>query len=415
MKTHRRGNRGRSSAPANTPISHVCATASGQSVATAFGRLGPINNATDLLYNAAANDIPAFVAAEQLIHLLDGWKYVSAAFNAYLTNSRSAGTHFAYYAELRAALSLFAGSGIRVNQFDSYYLDSGGTKYQIVGDTKTHSITWKIWQEWIKRLDAIELLTKHVRLITGVTLGDFADAGNVLSFALQNWGYDLFSLARDHKARNTASYEPAISMPLRGMEDPDAALIKRIWTLLLPTEHGVGFDTSFINFLVSKTSLAKHQVDQSKTSSEHMSAMIKAASTQTGVEESVIRSLLVDSQPDIGLFEKAAERSEHVENVLCRALFLLRMATLSVAKSMAIGAPDPVANWLKNWLATGGLYEERDVDPRDLSEDYRVASEEYYQASSSLPHCLWSPHEQNLSATAQLARPDAFVAWAIEL
>lgn len=415
MRTHRGGNRGRAPAPANTPIAHICATASGQSVATAFGRLGPINNATDLLYNAATNDTPAFVAAEQLVHLLDGWKYVSAAFNAYLTNSRSAGTHFAYYAELRAALSLFAGSGIRVNQSDSYFLDSGGTKHQIVGDTRTHSITWKIWQNWIKRLDAIELLTKHVRLITGVTLGDFAGAGNVLSFVLQNWGYDLFYLARDHRARNTASYEPAVNTPLRGMEDPEAALIKRIWTLLLPTEHGVGFDTAFINFLVSKTSLAKNQVDQSKTSDEHMSAMIEAASRQTGVEESIIRSLLVDSQPDIELFEKAAERSEQVENVLCRALFLLRMATLSVARSMTMGAPHSAANWLRNWLATGGLYEERDVEPRDLSEDYRIASEEYYQASSSLPHCLWSPREQNLSATVQLARPDVFVAWAIEL
>lgn len=398
-----------------TPIPRVCAAASGHSVMAAFARLGPINDMTDVLYNAASNDAASLLASEQLMHLLDGWKYASAAFSAYLANSRSAATHFAYYAELRAAMSLFAGSGIRINQDDSYYLDSTGNRNAIIGDTRTHSITWAVWQEWIKRQDAIELLTHHVRLISGVSLKDFAGSGNLMSFALQHWGYDLLSLANDRGARNKASYIPTISSPLHQMLDLEANLIKRIWSLLLPTEHGVGFDTALINFLITKTARAYHQADPNKSIDEHVALIIDGASTQTGVDARLIRSLLVDSQPDIELFEKAANQSNDVGNVLCRALFLLRMASLSVENAMSANGPDPAAKWLRNWLSSGGLYEEQEIDPRDLSEDYRVAQGEYFIGTSSLPHCLWSPSEPNLPSSARLVRPDAFMAWAIAL
>lgn len=183
---------------------------------------------------------------------------------------------------------------------------------------------------------------------------------------------------------------------------------------MLPTEHGVGFDVALIYFLVDRTIRSKMEMDASKTYEEQLDALLEDASKATGIEKEGIKSLLVP-KPDIELFEKAADRRQDPENVLCRALFLLRMATLSVANSMTSGTGTSAARWIKNWLTSSGLHEDRAVELRDLAADYLVASDEFYQTSSGLPHCLWDARGKNLDSTARLTRPDAFVAWALAL
>lgn len=96
------------------------------------------------------------LAAEQIFHMIEGWRYAASATAAYLSNSKHNSVHFSYYAELRAALSLLSWSGIRVRQGDHYYLDGQNTKIAI-GSCRTHTAVWAFWQHWTNRADANSL------------------------------------------------------------------------------------------------------------------------------------------------------------------------------------------------------------------------------------------------------------------
>ncbi len=384
-------------------------------MSSAVSRLGPVSSSGGILYDPGTADPAALVAAEQIVHLMDGWKYASAAVSSCLMNSRSAAVHFSYYAELRAAMSLFASSGIRVNQDESFFLDSAGSKHDVRGDTRTHSLTWALWKEWIKRPDAIELLTRDVKLIAGVSLGDFSGASTVATFALRHWGYDLFQVADDRHARNLASYIPAISTPVVAMADSEAEFVKKLWALLLPTEHGVGFDTALIKFLVTRAAQNLHAAENSQPVQHYLDGIVDDASRRTGAEASVIRSLIFNSSIDVMPFELASQSSSDVTNVISRALFLLRIGVLALEKNIAQDTTKSAGAWIRSVLAKGGIYEDEGIDPRDLSIDYSVAQSDFFTKTTTVPHCLVDPDEPNLRSTSRLMRPDAFMAWAVTI
>jgi hypothetical protein len=100
----------------------ICRNASGLAVQQAFNSLGPITKFEDLLCPPGKLTGPTELASEQVFHMIEGWRYASAATTAFLNNSQQTALHFAYYAELRAALSLLSWSGIRVKQRGHYYL-----------------------------------------------------------------------------------------------------------------------------------------------------------------------------------------------------------------------------------------------------------------------------------------------------
>jgi len=78
-----------------------------------------------------------YLALSCPLHALDGWRYLSAALVSLLNGARTEALHLAYYAELRAALSILAGSGIAVLNNKHYAIDNTGLVYWFSG--KTHS------------------------------------------------------------------------------------------------------------------------------------------------------------------------------------------------------------------------------------------------------------------------------------
>lgn len=126
----------------------VCKHADGRSTVTGMGSLGPVAAFSDLLLPSNANP-QTTLAAEQLVHLVEGWRYAAAATNSVLSHATDQALHLAYYAELRAAMSLFAWSGIRVKQGAYYYLDSNGNQVR-TAPQRTHDAVWGLWKEWVK-------------------------------------------------------------------------------------------------------------------------------------------------------------------------------------------------------------------------------------------------------------------------
>jgi len=117
-----------------------------------------------------SNDVNTYVAASSISHVLDGWGYLSSAVNAFLNGNSGVAIHLAYYAELRAVMSLLAAEGVGVfsnehigisknNGFDLFLKykrkervrGRGGyrteTKESKIG---THVFAWEALEKWCR-------------------------------------------------------------------------------------------------------------------------------------------------------------------------------------------------------------------------------------------------------------------------
>ncbi len=109
-------------------------------------------------------------------------------------------------------------------------------------------------------------------------------------------------------------------------------------------------------------------------------------------------------------FTCAEEKSFAASNMLCRAVFLLRLATLSVSDRLP-QSDVGVKTWIANWLEHAGLRDkDSEVEFADLAEDWRLALEEF-SPQEPMPLTLWD--DQNARLSTLLSRPDACVAWGV--
>ncbi|HMM45795.1 MAG TPA: hypothetical protein PKE41_09200 [Candidatus Macondimonas sp.] len=414
--------------PKELDVTHACQVASGDPVRDAFSRLGPVVDFSSVLAADDPRDLAKCLAAEQIAHLVEGWRYCAAAFHASLVNATDNAQHFAYYAELRAAMSLFSGSGIRVNRHNPFFLDARRQQHSLKKQP-THTIVWAFWPLWAQRADALDLLKRKITLVPGVTIDDVETSliGLGASQCLQGWGYDLLQLENDHNARNIASYEAFwATRPLTHMEQGELNLLSDLWTLLLPEDGArLRFDIELICYLVRralstlKLSRSNHDPEDGETAGSptemlthedaDLQQIVSAVAAQTGANEGHLMRVLT-SGSIVTPFTRAEEKSSEVANMLCRAVFLLRLATLSVNERL----PQPgsaAKSWIANWLEYAGLGDkESDVEFADFSEDWRLALEDF-SPQAPLPLTLWN--EQNARRSTLLSRPDACLAWGV--
>jgi hypothetical protein len=95
------------------------------------------------------DELAQYLALSTVSHVFDGWRYVSQAALSFLTGSRTQALHFAYYAELRAALAILAFSGIGVLKGKHFALTSTKDVYWFQG--QTHDTTWRAIKYWSKQ------------------------------------------------------------------------------------------------------------------------------------------------------------------------------------------------------------------------------------------------------------------------
>lgn len=108
--------------------------------------------ASSSVHHAALID---YISASAPAHLIDGWSYLSRATDAILRGDLNSAIHFAYYAELRAAMSLLACEGIGVFSGKHPIINKTGTS--------TTSITHitKLWNKKRGHMTSnLQLLTK---------------------------------------------------------------------------------------------------------------------------------------------------------------------------------------------------------------------------------------------------------------
>ena len=83
-----------------------------------------------------------YISASSLLHSSDGWSYLGKALLSILRGDPHRAVHLAYYAELRAAVSLLATEGIGIFNNRHFVIDAPGSVARMHGgNSPTHQFT----------------------------------------------------------------------------------------------------------------------------------------------------------------------------------------------------------------------------------------------------------------------------------
>lgn len=178
------------------------------------GQMGGANHdeATTLSRTSArAGQLAEFIAASVMLHCTDGWSYLGRAMAAQLRGDTGAATHLAYYAELRAAMSLLASQGIGVFNFNHAIVKKNGD-VDVFKQRGTHKFAWDVLEEWSRSSRSTAVVTTMVRP-AGASLEEWYEAFTAGARAkdkgdqfLLRWGLDIERFATDKDARADVSY-----------------------------------------------------------------------------------------------------------------------------------------------------------------------------------------------------------------
>lgn len=194
-------------------------------------------------------DLAKYIAASGPVHCVDGWGFLGKAIQSLTRGAPHSALHLAYYAELRAASSLFAAEGIGIFNRHHYVIDSSGVACPITQQMSTHQMVWLVFQWWAADARAVDLLKMIVtpggqELETWVEefdRGGVAVGSNAVRW-FEAWGVDLKMFTQDRVARNTASYLATAINPW-GQLSAEQILdfLGQLWRPLEPT-FGSRFD-----------------------------------------------------------------------------------------------------------------------------------------------------------------------------
>lgn len=162
------------------------------------------------------SQLASYVAASSVIHCMDGWSYAARAIAAELSGDVDAARHLAYYAELRAAMSLLAVAGIGAFN-DKHVAVRADGQCETIAGSRTHQFVWDALEYWAQQHAATDLVLRVIQpggIELSRWLNHFAPAAGasfraiLASQWLLEWGLDLRRLALDREARNESSYRP---------------------------------------------------------------------------------------------------------------------------------------------------------------------------------------------------------------
>lgn len=396
--------------------SDLCDPSLIQSSYASFSRAAQPFGAPLLLANEPPTT-PAALAVDSLVHLTEGWRFLSAALASMLNNAPAQAIHFAYYGELRAAMSLLSSHGMHVSNRNNSYLERGGTsKVPSWQAMPTHKVVWKLWEAWAKTPAAEGLFLGQLKILPSVTIGHLkASVGRISANAtLTRWALDL-AMGDEHKARNRASYEtPTARIPLQPMQVSDFEFVRDLWALAEPTGFGLRFEQELVRHLVTEelkdTAVA---VDDAARAALRQRLADDLERT-TGTPRATLIAFFNESASPSPIFELAFASDVKPANMIARAFFLLRLATLMPNSALTSHPATPAKEWLKDWLTHAGLFDSNSgTPPEEKWMDFEHLSQ-LQGPSMPLPSQLHSTSARSMD-THLLSRADALLAWSVSL
>ena len=291
------------------------------------------------------------MAASIVGHCFDGWSYLSRAAEAELAGDPITAKHLAYYAELRAAMSILAGEGVGV--FNARHVVIAASGECIAAETRegTHQFIWPVLEHWAQSsggtariLDVIRPANIPLKQWTSLFGGT---AGFLATDWLRRWGLDLSRLAKDRESRNLASYRPAnlVASEPRRVGDVLQTFVDW-WEACSPRTVG-GFPVidqhllreTFV--LLFEATTQKSHVRSKKLYATRVSLVLDGLPLSDPNATSLANFLTLvgsrASQPHLVLDASGKRRHTHLQHsqqVIARATLLLRIATGGLATVM---------------------------------------------------------------------------------
>jgi len=323
-----------------------------------------------------------YIAASAPLHCVDGWSFLGKALLSCSSGDNNAAKHFAYYAELRAAMSLLASEGIGIFDKKDFTMDNTDLHGPIPSGG-THPAVDKAFKQWANTSNSSSLLEGIIRP-AGIPIKDWLSeittsaSGSSISWTatdwLSQWGYDLQTLPLDRTMRNEASYRPTgfkllPAVDIRYIKE----IIMDIWDLL----EQIKPQSYFIDLLLLKKVLDNYALGVRKAFTKKDIEKIIA---RLGFSQAEIVSLTKLLSGDIrkmtgySLLAWAKESRDDYKYhlfMISRATLLLRVATGACARMIAEAriSKDDLKFW---WMPLGtklGLWKNNETDPFNFMKD----------------------------------------------
>lgn len=363
---------------------------------------------------------PMTLAAESLAHSTEGWRYLSSALTALLANAEKQAVHFAYYAELRAAISILASHGLRVRQPTSTYVESNGVEARPLWlKESTHTLVWALWKEWATTNPAEDLFLGGLRVHPSVSLRAFKDAIAQVSVStnLTTWARDLH-FDNEKRARNDASYEALHArQPFTFMASEDFAFVRSLWELAEPTGVGLTFECQLVRWMLEKGADDEERSTLDSggppgAGERWIFNVLASIEHSTGVSNAELKTVLSLDEPSSQVFAYAFDTAVGPRNIVARAFFLLRLSMLPLTSAFSQYPATLAKQWLREWLEHCGLFDPASgIDPADIWADFSHLGE-VIDPTSALPAQMIN--DANLALdTLKLAKPEAVIAWSV--
>lgn len=334
-------------------------------------------------------DMLEVIAVRGPLHAIDGWSYLGRAFSSLLSGQAHAARHLSYYAELRAALSILASSGIGVFNQRNAVVDATGAVH-IMSEIRTHDMAWLALAEWSAGSSSLERLIKPILLAGASLLDPFreffpAQVSTAAGQLMIEWGFDLQQGTVDRDQRNWSSYQPTSLGPIITVPAQDAAFLKMFWNICRP--NGVELERHLLRILLEREARS-HNLEVYDYSHRYQRL-------QDGTKIVIPFDFLtrVDEPADHDFLVHLADRSLPATPyaMMCRAGLLLKLATGMAEENLRAAGVQPVHhfnNWWQEFGANHGLW--RPGSPpatnADLWGDIEVALEESAEAPTGYRH-----------------------------
>ena len=358
--------------------------------------------------------IAQYIAASGPTHAVDGWSFLGRAVNSLLRGDGYSAIHFAYYAELRAAMGLLATEGFGVLNQQHPVVSGPALTAKFAMTKGTHAIvvpTLKYWSTLSRARDLLDLVVRP----EGIALSAWLDACGAQARSraiarawLKIWGVDLSQVDQDHDARNLVSYRPSeLRRPSVAAVDQMAAFVRDLWNLFEPSPN--------FRFPSLEANLLRLALQDCGIGQPTAAAIEGLGFTNVDAANWAARL----GNPNVALPLAVAKNVSPIESdqcamqVIARAAMLLFVATrsASIHLSNAGYTRDDLSFWWKRFGIDRSLWADDAVpdDPRDAWADMHDALDDLDESLAAPVPTSSTSWRRKLGVLNRSA--DDFAAW----
>ncbi len=301
------------------------------------------------------NDVNTYISASSISHMLDGWGYVSQAVNSLLAGNKGAAIHLAYYAELRAVMSVLAAEGIGV--FDSKHIGLIGSddflvfvKHKRKNETGrgrtlgTHVFAWEALEKWCNSSVKPSYDLLRIFRVNGHSFSDLLPgfhplasqlvSSNIAKSWLKQWAFDVKKYKNDRDLRNFVSYRPQTITGFPQNFDFKGAISDTYELLKVLSPSGINtFD--YLDKLLLKALFKDLYTNPKIASRGSLSELIEESFNKLGTSlDTTTKNILLSGTPikqSHLIFSESSKNTVEALPVISRAALLLRVATGSAS------------------------------------------------------------------------------------